>query len=116
MGHDDYSLKIENLPNAPFAGAAGIGILLMTNGKFYEFSNHARESLRKRPVIRMEWIEQVLKQPQLVEIDTVDAELEHRLGHIEEYDGRVLRVIAKKDTNLLRIITFYFDRRMRRRL
>lgn len=45
----------------------------MTNGKFYELSNHARESLRKRPVIRMEWIEQVLKQPQLVEIDTVDA-------------------------------------------
>lgn len=48
--------------------------------------------------------------------DSVDAELEHRLGRIQEYDGRVLRVIVKKDTTPLRIITFYFDRTMRRRL
>lgn len=89
---------------------------MMADGKFYELSDHARESLRKRPVIRMEWIEQVLKLPQLVEIDSVDAALEHRLGRIQEYDGRVLRVIVKKDTNPLRIITFYFDRRMRGRL
>jgi hypothetical protein len=40
---------------------------MMADEKFYEQSDHARESLRKRPVIRMEWIEQVLKQPQLVE-------------------------------------------------
>jgi hypothetical protein len=88
----------------------------MADVKFYELSDHARESLRKRPVIRMEWIEQVLKQPQQVDRDSVDAELEHRLGRIQEYDGRVLRVIVKKDTTPLRIITFYFDRTMRRRL
>ncbi|MDR4470323.1 MAG: DUF4258 domain-containing protein [Nitrospira sp.] len=88
----------------------------MAQGTFYELSEHARESWRKRPVIRMEWIEQVLKQPQLVEMDSVDQELEHRLRRIQEYDGRALRVIVKKDTNPLRIITFYFDRRMRRRL
>jgi hypothetical protein len=88
----------------------------MADGKFYEPSDHARESLRIRSVIRMEWIEQVLRQPQLVEMDSVDQELEHHLGRIQEYDGRVLRVIVKKDTNPLRIITFYFDRRMRRQL
>lgn len=88
----------------------------MADGKFYGLSDHAQESLRKRPVIRTEWIEQVLKVPQLVETDSVDIELEHRLGRIQEYDGRVLRVIVKKDTNPLRIITFYFDRKMRRRL
>ncbi len=88
----------------------------MADGKFYELSDHARESLRKRPIIRMEWVERVLQHPERVEPDCVDAELEHRLGRIQEYDGRVLRVIVKKDTNPLRIITFYFDRKMRRRL
>jgi hypothetical protein len=91
-------------------------MLLMTEEKFYELSDHARDSLRIRPVIRMEWIEQVLRQPQLVEMDSVDQELEHRLGRIQQYDGRVLRVIVKKDSNPLRIITFYLDRRMRMRL
>jgi hypothetical protein len=29
----------------------------------YELTDHARESLRKRPVIRMEWVESVLATP-----------------------------------------------------
>lgn len=58
----------------------------------------------------MELIEQVLNQPERVEPDSVDAELEHRLGRIREHDGRVLRVIVKKATSPLRVITCYFDR------
>ncbi len=68
----------------------------MADGKFYELSDHAQESLRKRPIIQMEWIERVLQQPERVESDSVDVELEHRLGRIPEYDGRVLRVIVRK--------------------
>jgi hypothetical protein len=49
--------------------------------------------------LSVEWIERVLQQPDRVEPDSVDAELEHRLGRIPEYDGRVLRVIVKKATN-----------------
>jgi len=82
----------------------------------YDLTDHARESLRKRLTIRPEWIERVLQQPDRVEPDSVDAELEHRLGRIPEYDGRVLRVIVKKATNPLRIVTCYFDRKMRRQL
>ena len=82
----------------------------------YDLTDHARESLRKRPTILLEWIERVLQQPERVEPDAVDAELEHRLGRIPEYDGRVLRVIIKKATNPLRVITVYFDRKMRRQL
>jgi hypothetical protein len=90
----------------------------MADGMFYELSDHARESLRKRPVIRMEWIEQVLKLPQLVEIDSVDAELEHRLGHIQDvcWTGLARDRQERHQSTTLRIITFYFDRRMRRRL
>ena len=82
----------------------------------YELTDHARESLRKRPIISLDWVERVLRQPERVEADAVDVELEHRLGRIPEYDGRVLRVIVKKATNPLRIITCYFDRKMRRQL
>jgi hypothetical protein len=82
----------------------------------YDLTDHARESLRKRSTILLEWVERVLQQPERVESDSVDAELEHRLGRIPEYDGRVLRVIVKTATNPLRVITCYFDRKMRRRL
>jgi hypothetical protein len=30
----------------------------------YDLTDHARESLRKRPAIRLEWIERVLQQPE----------------------------------------------------
>lgn len=82
----------------------------------YDLTDHARESLRKRPTIRLEWVERILQQPERVEPDSVDAELEHRLGRIPESAGRVLRVIVKKTANPLRIITVYFDRKMRRKL
>lgn len=64
----------------------------------FELTNHARESLKKRSHIRMEWIDRVLAQPDRVEPDRNDSELEHRLGRIEENEGRVLRVIIKKNT------------------
>jgi hypothetical protein len=82
----------------------------------FELTEHAKESLRKRSNIQLEWIEQVLEQPERVESDGSDPELEHRLGRIVEYDGRVLRVIVKKNTNPLRLITRYFVRKMRRQL
>ena len=82
----------------------------------YQLTGHARESLRKRPSIRIEWVEQVLLQPERVEPDRTDPELEHRMSRIQESEGRVLRVIVKKASNPLRVITCYFDRKMRRQL
>jgi hypothetical protein len=75
----------------------------------YQLTEHARESLRKRPSIRVEWVERV-------EPDRTDPELEHRIGRIQESEGRVLRVIVKKPSNPIRVITCYFDRKMRRQL
>jgi hypothetical protein len=82
----------------------------------YELTEHARESLRKRSVIRQEWLERALAQPQKVEPDKIDPELEHRLVRIDEYGGRILRVIVNKMRNPLRVVTVYFDRAMRNRL
>ena len=82
----------------------------------YDLTEHARESLRKRPTIQMEWIERVLAEPERVEPDRFDLEIEHRLRSIVEYEGRVLRVIVKKQTNPIRVVTCYFDRKMRGKL
>ena len=82
----------------------------------YDLTEHARESLRKHPTIRMEWIERVLAEPERVEPDCFDLELEHRLRSILEFEDRVLRVIVKKQTNPIRVITCYFDPKMRGKL
>ena len=82
----------------------------------YELTEHARESLLKRPVIRVEWMESVMANPTRVEPDKVDPELEHRLGRIDEFGGRVLRVIVNPAKLPLQVVTVYFDRKMRGRL
>ncbi|MFN0149676.1 MAG: DUF4258 domain-containing protein [bacterium] len=82
----------------------------------FELTAHAKESLRKRPNIRLEWVERVIEGPERVEVDRVDAELEHRLGRVPEYGGRVLRVIVRRGTSPLRIVTLFFDRKMRSQL
>ena len=82
----------------------------------YQLTEHARESLRKRSSIRVEWVERVLLQPDRVEPDRTDPELEHRMSRIQESEGRVLRVIVKKASNPIRVITCYFDRKMGRQL
>ncbi len=51
--------------------------------------------------------------PDVVEADTVDEELEHRLLHIPEFGNRVLRVIVKRRQTPLGIVTVFFDRRKR---
>jgi len=82
----------------------------------YVLTEHARESLAKRSNIRLEWLQRVLEQPQQVEPDPIDPELEHRLGRIDEYEGRVLRVIVNTASTSLHIVTVYFDRNRGRKL
>lgn len=71
---------------------------------------HARDVLEKRG-IAVAWVERVLAEPQRTEADTVDTELEHRLGRVEEFDNRVLRVIVDVERTPPNIVTAFFDRR-----
>jgi hypothetical protein len=52
----------------------------------------------------------------MVEGDRDLPNLKHRLGAIEEYGGRVLRVIIDVDVEPVRVVTAYFDRTMRGKL
>ena len=80
-----------------------------------ELTKHARDRLSARE-ISMEWVQRVLEHPAVVEPDAEDIELEHRMGRIRENGDRVLRVLIKKNTSPVRVITAFFDRTMRGKL
>ncbi len=78
----------------------------------FRLSEHAREVITKRE-IKFEWLETALFKPDRTEVDKFDSELEHRLARISEFGNRILRVILKRDTDPVFIITVFFDRRIR---
>lgn len=79
----------------------------------FRLSEHAHEALQKRE-IEIEWIEQALQNPDTIESDKYDPELEHRLAAISKFGNRVLRVIVKRKTEPEFVVTVFFDRRIRR--
>ena len=81
----------------------------------YELTQHASDIITERE-IQSRWIDLTLENPELVEEDSEDEELEHRFSRIEEYGNRVLRVVFNKRVNPIRIVTVYFDRTMKGRL
>ena len=81
----------------------------------YELSQHAKDSIAERE-IPIEWIERVLTSPARRMPDRRDAALEHRLGVIDEFGGRVLRVVTNPNAIPLRVVTVYFDRTMKGKL
>ena len=78
----------------------------------YTLSEHARDVMAKR-AIRTEWLERALCAPEWCESDRIDNTLEHRLVTIHEFGNRVLRVIVNTQVKPVRVVTAYFDRRMR---
>ena len=66
--------------------------------------------------IEPHWIEMTLAEPDRHEQDTVDPTARHALKRIEEMDNRVLRVVYNTATTPLRIISAYFDRRLKGKL
>ena len=84
-------------------------------GVAYTLSRHARDVLEERD-IPVAWLERVLENPQRIEPDLNDVELEHRLCRIHEHGDRVLRVVLNKTVRPPRVVTLYFDRTMRDRL
>lgn len=78
----------------------------------FKLTHHAEDAMVKRK-IEKEWLERVLTSPQRIEKDAIDPMLEHRLAVISECDNRVLRVIINPHLNPMRVITLFFDRKMR---
>lgn len=76
-----------------------------------EFTEHFKQMLVERQ-IKAEWIDIALKYPD--EIRSPEDGTRHFIKQIEEHGGRWLRVIVNIETDPQRIITVFFDRRIRR--
>ncbi len=66
--------------------------------------------------IERAWVARVLGNPESIEPDRTDQELTHHLGRIAEHEGRVLRVVFKREEGRPLVVTVYFDRAARKRL
>ena len=56
---------------------------------------------------------QAIVSPHRVEQDRIDLSLVHYLYRVDEFDGRVLRVVLNENVKPPRIITVFFDRSLR---
>lgn len=77
-----------------------------------EETSHFVEMIRNRG-IRRDWVERVLDSPRFRE--SRDDNTEHYLGQIAEYGNRWLRVVVNVSANPNRLVTAFFDRRVRER-
>ena len=77
----------------------------------YQFSEHAYDMLKERN-IKESWVKGALEKPskkEAKENGTI-----HYIKSIEEYGGRYLRVIVNPDAHPQKIVTLFFNRRLRR--
>lgn len=77
----------------------------------YQFSEHAYNMLRERN-IRESWVKLAIEDP--AKQEPKDDGTVHYIRAIEQYGGRYLRVVLNPDVRPQRIVTVFFDRRIRR--
>jgi hypothetical protein len=81
----------------------------------YELTQHAADVLDERR-ISVAWMERVFASPTLIQPSLTDPDLENRFGKIVEFGDRVLRVVVNTQVVPERVVSVYFDRRMKGRL
>jgi hypothetical protein len=80
-----------------------------------DISEHAAVVMRERG-IDPAWVRRVVANPARAEPDKLDPAAMHALGRLPEFGDRVLRVIYNPSVSPWRVITAYFDRRMKGQL
>ncbi|MBF8266690.1 MAG: UbiD family decarboxylase [Dehalococcoidia bacterium] len=86
-------------------------IVMTDDIKEVELSAHARDMLVERG-IREGWLRTTIESPDSEEVDA-EGNI-HYLKAIPEHGGRVLRVIVNPNTEPVKVVTLFFDRRLRR--
>ncbi|MBS3909095.1 MAG: DUF4258 domain-containing protein [Actinobacteria bacterium] len=77
----------------------------------HEFSEHAYDMLKERNISET-WVKLAIEEPEMKE--SKDDGTVHYVRAIEEHEGRYLRVVVNTYANPWRIVTVFFDRRLRR--
>ena len=77
------------------------------------FSVHARDMLKEREISE-EWVILTINSPDKSEKRAEDNNW-HYTKSIPERENRILRVVVNQEVNPYRVVTVFFDRRLRRR-
>lgn len=83
-------------------------------GRDYLLTRHAEFALLKRD-IEIAWVERALVEPEWTEPDPAKHDVMHAFRRIAERNDRVLRVVYNPSVHPVRVITAYFDRRLKGR-
>ena len=78
-----------------------------------EFTQHAMDAMNER-VIAIEWVEDAVDAPDLRTPDPDDPEVERFYRRTPQREDRVLRVVVNTRVAPWRVVSVFFDRRMRR--
>ena len=81
----------------------------------FQLTRHARDVMRERK-IPMEWLARAFCSPELVEVSGPNLLQETRFCRIQEFGGRVLRVVVNTEFVPPRIVSVFFDRKMKGKL
>lgn len=81
----------------------------------YELTRHARDVIVERQ-IPVDWLERVLASPVVIEASATDPELENRFAAIPEFGNWILRVVVNTRVVPERVVSVYFDRKMKGKL
>ena len=81
----------------------------------FELTKHAKTALAERE-IPLEWVERTLNAPELRRPDPDDAAVERCFRRIPEFGGRVLRVAVNTKVEPSRVVSVFFDRKMKGKL
>lgn len=81
-------------------------------GLVYQLTRHAETAVFKRK-IEIAWIERALTDPEWRKVDASKPGLMHAFVRIAERNDRVLRVVYNATVHPVRVVTVYFDRRLR---
>ena len=77
----------------------------------YEFTDHARDMLAERKIESL-WVAQTMEAPD--KRQAMQDGIVHFIKKIEACGGRYLRVIVNAQSSPGKIITVFFDRRLRK--
>ena len=80
------------------------------------FTQHAQNAIAARN-FNLAWVEAAVREPDWIEPDPDDSEVERRFRVTPEAGGRILRVPVVETTHHIRVVTVTYDRnaRLRRR-
>lgn len=81
----------------------------------YELTKHAAKALAEREIL-IEWMERTMSAPEKILPDPQNPAVERRFRRIPEFGGRVLRVAVNTKVAPNRVVSVFFDRRMKGKL